>query len=71
MRLSSKRTARALVPLLCAFLLLIAVAAVTASLVTERERDVRAITRAVRVRSELLEAFSVLQDAETGSAGTC
>ncbi len=69
MALLSKRTARALLPLLCAFLLLIAVAAVTASLVSERERDVRAITRAVRVRSDLLEAFSVLQDAETGQRG--
>ena len=69
MVLLSKRTIRALVPLLCAFLLLIAVAAVTASLVTERERDVRAITRAVRARFDLLEAFSVLQDAETGQRG--
>ena len=69
MGLMSKRTARALLPLLCAFLLLIAVAAVTASLVTERERDVQAINRAMKARSDLLEAFSTLQDAETGQRG--
>ncbi len=69
MSLLSKRTARALVPLFCAFLVLLAVASITASLVSERERDVRAITRALKARSELLETFSVLQDAETGQRG--
>ncbi len=63
------KTARALVPLACSFVLLVAVACVTAMLVAQQARDSRATSIAMQARGNLLELFSALQDAETGQRG--
>ena len=68
-RFASTTTARALVPLSCAFALLFAVAIVTALLVSKQDSDDRAIARATTARSELLDLFSTIQEAETGQRG--
>ena len=65
----TRHTARALVPLACSFVLLVAVACVTALLVAQQARDSRATSTAMQARGNLLELFSALQDAETGQRG--
>ena len=60
---------RALVPLACSFLLLVAVACVTALLVAQENLDAQATAIAMQARGNLLELFSALQDAETGQRG--
>ncbi len=66
---ASKTSVRALVPLACAFAFLFAVAVVTAFLVSKQENDIRAIAAAMTARSNVLDLFSTLQDAETGQRG--
>ena len=65
----TRHTARALLPLACSFVLLVAVACVTALLVAQQARDSRATSTAMQARGNLLELFSALQDAETGQRG--
>ena len=65
----TRHTARAMIPLACSFVLLVAVACVTALLVAKQTRDSRATSIAIQARGNLLELFSALQDAETGQRG--